>query len=145
VFKGKKVMESQLDQQIQTSFQKANSLRKKLEKKASRYIVAGIVLSALATFVTGVPSLMGQPIIGEWRLNCTIAALITLITTIVTSVQNQVAKPEILAKASIAQQKFVTGFGAPAQYFKQLGDNQYQLGIYLCPTALVSVLVDYGH
>ena len=93
-------MESQLEQQIQASFQKANSQRKKLETKASRYIVAGIILSALATFVAGVPSLLGEPIIGEWRLTCMIAALITLVTTIVTSVQNQVAKPEILAKAS---------------------------------------------
>jgi hypothetical protein len=38
---------------------------------------------------------------------------------------------------SIAQQKFVTGFGAPAQYFKQLGNNLYQPSIYLCPTAVV--------
>jgi hypothetical protein len=32
---------------------------------------------------------------------------------------------------SIAQQKFATCFGAPAQYFKQLGNNRYQPGIYL--------------
>jgi hypothetical protein len=36
----------------------------------------------------------------------------------------------------IAQQKFVTVFSVPAQYFKQLGNNRYQPGIYLCPTAL---------
>jgi hypothetical protein len=39
-------------------------------------------------------------------------------------------------QSSIAQQKFVSGFGAPAQYFKQLGNNLYQPGIYLCQTAL---------
>jgi hypothetical protein len=44
---------------------------------------------------------------------------------------------ETLYRSSIAQQKFVTGFGAPVQYFKQLGNNLYQPGIYLCPTALV--------
>ena len=93
-------METQLDQQIQKSFQKVNVQRKNLETKSSRYTMAGIFLSALATFVAGVPSLLDQPIIGEWRMTCMIVALVTLVTTIVTSVQNQVAKPDILAKAS---------------------------------------------
>jgi hypothetical protein len=39
---------------------------------------------------------------------------------------------------SIAQQKFVTGFGAPPQYFS---NNRYQPGIYLYPTALVGTWV----
>ena len=92
--------QSQLDQQIQTSFQKATTQRKKLETNASRYTITGIILSALATFVAGVPSLLGQPIIGDWRLTCAVVALITLAATIVTSVQNQVAKPDILTEAS---------------------------------------------
>ncbi len=91
----------QLDQQIQTSFQKATAQRKKLETNASRYMITGIILSALATFVAGVPSLIGQPVIASsWRITCAVAALITLAATIVTSVQNQVAKPDILTKAS---------------------------------------------
>ena len=92
--------QNQLDQQIQASFQKATTQRKKLETKTSRFTITGIVLSALATFVAGVPSIFGQTVIGDWRLTCTVAALITLAATIVSSVQNQVAKPDILTKAS---------------------------------------------
>ena len=77
---------SQLDLQIQTSFQKATLQRKKLETNASRYIITGIILSALATFVAGVPSLIGQLVIApSWRITCTVAALITLAATIVTN------------------------------------------------------------
>ena len=95
------MMENQIDQQIQASFQKAAAQRKKLEKNSTRYTVTGIILSALATFVVGVPSLMGEPIlVDSWRVTCTVAALITLVVTIITSVQNQVVKPEILTKAS---------------------------------------------
>ena len=90
----------QLDQQIQASFQKATALRKKAETHASRYTITGIVLSVLATFVAGVPSLMGQPVIADWRVTCSVSALLTLITTIVTSVQNQVAKSDILTRPS---------------------------------------------
>ena len=92
--------QNQIDQQIQTSFRKASAQRKKLETNASRYTITGIILSALATFVAGVPSIMGQPVNGDWRLTCSVAALITLTATIVTSVQNQVAKPGTLTKAS---------------------------------------------
>ena len=93
--------QNQIDQQIQTSFQKATAQRKKLEKNTTRYTITGIILSALATFVAGVPSLMGEPVITDsWRITCAVAALITLATTIVTSVQAQVAKPDILARSS---------------------------------------------
>jgi len=95
------MMENQIDQQIQASFQKATAQRRKLEKNTTRYTVTGIILSALATFVAGVPSLMGEPILADsWRVTCTVAALITLAVTIITSVQNQVAKPGVLARSS---------------------------------------------
>jgi hypothetical protein len=42
--------------------------------------------------------------------------------------------PDVLG--SIAQQKFVTDFSAPAQYFNQLGNKLYQPCICLCPTAV---------
>ena len=93
--------QNQIDQQIQASFQKATAQRKKLERNTTRYTITGIILSALATFVAGVPSLMGEPVITDsWRITCTVAAIITLATTIVTSVQTQVAKPDILARSS---------------------------------------------
>ncbi len=41
--------------------------------------------------------------------------------------------------ANIAQQKFVTGFGAPAQYFKQLAADIHKPDTYLRPTALGSL------
>jgi hypothetical protein len=95
-------MEAQidLDQEIQASFQKATLQRKKAEIQASRYTISGIVLSALATFVAGVPSLMGQPVIADWRVTCSVAALLTLAATIVSSVHNQVAKSDTLTKTS---------------------------------------------
>ena len=93
--------QNQIDQQIQASFQKATAQRKKLERNSTRYTITGIILSALATFMAGVPSLMGEPIIADsWRITCTVAAIITLVTTIVTSVQTQVAKPDTLARSS---------------------------------------------
>ena len=94
-------MENQIDQQIQASFQKAAAQRKKLERNTTRFTIAGIILSALATFVAGVPSLSGEPMIAEsWRITCMVAAIITLATTIISSVQTQVAKPDILARSS---------------------------------------------
>lgn len=92
--------QNQLEQEIQNSFQMATVQRKKLESNSSRFIIAGIILSALATFVAGVPSILGQTIIGDWRLTCAVAAVITLAATIVTSVQNHMANPDILTKAS---------------------------------------------
>ena len=92
--------QTQLDQQIQASYRKATLQRKKAETHASRFTLTGIILSALATFVAGVPSLIGQPVIADWRVTCSIAALLTLIATIVTSVQNQLAKSDLLSKAS---------------------------------------------
>jgi len=93
--------QNQLNQQIQASFKKATSQRKKLETNSIRFTIAGIILGALATFVAGVPSLIGQPVVAnDWRITCSVAALLTLAVTIVTGVQNQVAKPETLTKAS---------------------------------------------
>lgn len=93
-------IQNQLDQQIRSSFQNATAQRKKLEIQTSRYTITGIILSALATFVAGVPSILGQTIIGDWRLTCSVAALITLAATILSSLQNQVAKPGLLSRSS---------------------------------------------
>ena len=92
--------QNQLDQRIQTSFEKATTQRKKLETQSTRFTVSGVILSSLATLVAGIPSILGQTIIGDWRLTCAIAALIALAATIVAGVQNLVSKPDLLTRTS---------------------------------------------
>ena len=43
---------------------------------------------------------MGETIIGDWRLTCAVATLVTLSATIVSGVQNQVANPDLLSRFS---------------------------------------------
>lgn len=87
-------------QQIQASLQKASGHKERLKGATSRYGLAGIILSALATFFAGLSSLSGKPIVvDDWRITCAVAALFTLAATIVGGVQSQLAKPELLTLA----------------------------------------------
>jgi hypothetical protein len=90
-----------ISQQVQTSLQKASAHRERLRSATARYGLAGIILSALATFFAGLSSLLGTPLVlNDWRITCSVAAVFTLAATIVGSVQSQFAKPELLTQAS---------------------------------------------
>jgi hypothetical protein len=90
-----------LGQQIQASLQKASAFRNRLKTSSVRYTLTGLVLSAVATFFAGVPSLRGEPLVGDsWRLTCAMATVFTLAATIVSGVQSQLAKPDLLTQAS---------------------------------------------
>ncbi len=90
-----------LSQQIQASLQKASAFRNRLQTSSVRYTLAGLVLSALATFFAGLSSLAGKPIVvDDWRITCAFAAVFTLGATIATGVQSQLAKPDLLTQAS---------------------------------------------
>jgi hypothetical protein len=90
-----------IGQQIQTSLQKASSYRERLRSAMTRYSLAAIVLSALATFFAGFSSLSGNPVVAnDWQITCSVAAICTLAATIVGSVQSQLAKPESMTQAS---------------------------------------------
>jgi predicted cupin superfamily sugar epimerase len=66
-----------------------------------RYTLAGLALSALATFFAGLSSLAGKPlVVDDWRVTCAVAAVFTLGATIATGVQSQLAKPDLLTQAS---------------------------------------------
>jgi len=90
-----------IGQQIQASLQKASAHKERLKSATARYSLAGIILSAVATFFAGLSSLSGTPIVvNDWRITCAIAAVFTLGATIVGSAQNQLAKPDLLTQAS---------------------------------------------
>ncbi len=90
-----------LSQQIQASLQKASAFRNRLQTSSVRYTLAGLALSALATFFAGLSSLAGKPIVvDDWRITCAVAAVFTLGATIATGVQSQLAKPDLLTQAS---------------------------------------------
>ena len=88
-----------LEQQINTSLQKACGFKDKLRRKSSRYTIANILLSALATFVAA-RAVLFPAIVGNWRLTCTVAGTFALGATIVAGLQKHLADPEILAEAS---------------------------------------------
>ena len=90
-----------LSQQIQASLQKASAFRNRLQTSSVRYTLAGLALSALATFFAGLSSLAGKPIVvDDWRITCAVAAVFTLGATIAAGVQSQLAKPDLLTQAS---------------------------------------------
>jgi len=90
-----------LGQQIQASLQKASTFRNRLKTSSVRYTLTGLVLSALATFFTGLPSLSGRPLVaGDWRITCAVASVFALSATMVAGVQSQLAKPDQLTQAS---------------------------------------------
>jgi hypothetical protein len=90
-----------LNQQIQTSLQKASTHKERLRSATARYSLAGIILGALATFFAGLSSLTGRPLVmNDWRITCAVAAVFTLAATITTGAQSQLAKPELLSYAS---------------------------------------------
>ncbi|MBD2527154.1 hypothetical protein [Nostoc sp. FACHB-133] len=89
-----------LRQQIDDSLKKAETQKNKLKTIERRYSIINICLGALATFITGQSAVSNDPLIGNWRINTTVASVLTLGVTIVGSMQKQLAAPDLLSEAS---------------------------------------------
>jgi hypothetical protein len=88
-----------LQQQIHDSLQKVSAYREKLKRGMSRSSIANIVLSALATLITGQATVLKTSPMGTWRFVCIIAAGFAASATIIAGVQKQLADPELLTEA----------------------------------------------
>lgn len=88
-----------LRQQISESLKKAEAQKNKLKTTERRYSIMSICLGALATFITGQSAVSNDPLIGNWRLNTTVASVLTLGVTIAGGMQKQLAAPDLLSEA----------------------------------------------
>jgi hypothetical protein len=88
-----------LEKQINDSLQKACAHKDRLKRSSSRYSIANITMGALATFVAGQSVILG-PVLGNWKLACTVAGILALGATISAGIQKQLADSDLLAEAS---------------------------------------------
>ncbi len=89
-----------LQQQIQSSLDKAQAQRNKLRTIDRRYSILGLILGATATFIAGQSAVANDPLIGNWRATATVASVITLGATITSGLQKQLADPDLLVETS---------------------------------------------
>ena len=66
----------------------------------TRAVVAALVASSLSAFMTGLPSALGQPLVGTWRVTCMVAAALAAIAAIATGLQAQLRYGDRLAAAT---------------------------------------------
>jgi hypothetical protein len=88
-----------LEKQIEDSLRKACAHKDRLKRSNSRYGIANIIMGALATFVAGQSVILG-PVLGNWKLACTVAGIFALGATIGAGIQKQLADSDLLAEAS---------------------------------------------
>ena len=91
---------SQLRQQIKTSLQKAQLQKKRLIQTERCFGIASLLLSAIATFITGESAIAGRPIVENWRFTTTLASVCTLGATVATSLHKQIIPTDILVETS---------------------------------------------
>lgn len=90
-----------LDRLIQASLATASAHRRRLTQLHVRCTIAGMLLGALATFLAGLSSATNRPLVSDdWRVTCTIAAVLALLATVVAGVQSVLARPDQLSQAS---------------------------------------------
>jgi len=93
-----------LRQEIETSLQKANAQKTRLQNSKKRFDITNTLLSALSTFVAGLATVSGQPLAGSgddgWRLTCGLAALLTLAATVVSGIQPSSESSKLLSEAN---------------------------------------------
>ncbi|MEO8168259.1 MAG: hypothetical protein ABI623_08430 [bacterium] len=102
-------------EKIRTGIRKSDGEIKSLKKKNSRYIIIGLVASALSTIIAGTAAalgpamalaLTGQSVPGPaWKLTCGAVAICTGIATIFTGLQKQLSIAERLAKSTMCAGK----------------------------------------
>lgn len=88
-----------LEKQVDDSLRNAYAHKDRLKRSSSRYTVTNIILSALATFVAGQSVILG-PVMGNWKLACTVAGILALGATITAGIQKQLSDSDLLAETS---------------------------------------------
>lgn len=89
-----------IEQHITESLNKAQIYQQRVKNKNNRYSLIHLVLTALATFVTGQAVFSGSKSTEAWKITCAIASALTLGATITAGVQKQVADTELLNETS---------------------------------------------
>lgn len=119
---------TRLRDQIKLSLQKAKSQRQKLMHTDRRFSIASLLLGAVATFIAGESAIVGEPMIGNWRVTTTVASLCTLGATISTGVHKQVVPTDLIVETSecTAQLKVLAIETIPATYDVDAVTDNYQ-------------------
>ena len=66
----------------------------------TRAVLAALLASSLSAFLTGLPSALGQPVVGTWRITCAIAAAFAAFAAVTTGLQAQFRFADRLAVAT---------------------------------------------
>lgn len=85
---------------IDASRRKAESYVAHARRANMRAVVVSLVASSLSAFLTGLPSAIGEPLMGTWRVTCMLASLFAVIAAITTGLQAQLRYADRLASAT---------------------------------------------
>lgn len=66
----------------------------------ARVVIVALAASSLSALMTGVPSALGEPLVGTWRLTCMAASAFAAVAAITTGLQAQLRYAERLATAT---------------------------------------------
>lgn len=117
-----------LRQQIAASLHRARTQKNKLKDADRRFSIASLMLSAIATFITGQSALAGDPIVGNWRFTATLASVCTLGATVAAGIHKQVVPTDLVIESSecVAQLKALTIETIPNVYDLEAVRDTYQ-------------------
>jgi hypothetical protein len=85
---------------IDASRLKAELQLARARRANTRAIVAALLASSFSAFLTGLPSALGHPVVGTWRVTCMVAAALAVIAAITTGLQAQLRYADRLAAAT---------------------------------------------
>jgi hypothetical protein len=85
---------------IDRSRQKAELQVSQARRANSRVVVVALAASSLSALLTGVPSALGEPVVGTWRVTCMVASAFAALAAITTGLQAQLRYAERLATAT---------------------------------------------
>ena len=85
---------------LDASRHKAELHVRRARRANTRAIAAALIASALSAFLTGLPSALGNPIMGTWRITCMVGAALSAIAAITTGLQAQLRYADQLAAAT---------------------------------------------
>lgn len=66
----------------------------------TRAVTVALGASALSAFLTALPSAMGTPLAGSWRITCMVAAILSAIAAVTTGLQAQLRFADRLTSAT---------------------------------------------
>jgi hypothetical protein len=118
-----------LRQQLETSLNKVEKQKNRIKRTNVWYGMASLILSALATFITGQAALSsGKKSAESWRLVCLSASVCALGATIVAGMQKQLVEPEMLIQTGecVARLKALKVKMISPEWDLKIATEQYQ-------------------